>query len=74
MDDKEIGRIWAQYYAKSWDNRYALQTCEMICRLVREETSLVFSISRSYRLQRVLDACGISRAEFDEIEKGLSKV
>ena len=66
MDDKEIGRVWAEYYPKSGDNRDALQICEMICRLIREKTRLVFSISKAGRLQRVLDDCGISKANFDE--------
>ena len=74
MDDKEIGRVWAEYYPKSGDNRDALQICGMICRLIREKTRFVISISRAGRLQRLLDGCGISKADFDEIEKGLFKV
>ena len=74
MDDKEIERVWAEYYPKSGDNRDALQICGMICRLIREKTRLVFVISTAGRLQRVLDACGISKADFDEVEKGLLKV
>jgi hypothetical protein len=74
MDDKEIGRVWAEYYPKSRDNGDAFQICGMICRLIREKTRLVFSISRSGRPQRVLDACGIPKADFDEVEKGLFKV
>jgi DNA-binding XRE family transcriptional regulator len=74
MDEKEIGRVWTKYYPKSGDNRDALQICRMICRLIRAETRLVFSISRSGRLQRVLDACGILKADFDEIEKRFFKV
>lgn len=73
MDDKEIARIWAEYYPKSRDNRDALQICRMICRLIREKTRLVFSISRSARLLRVLDGCGISKADFDEVERGCSR-
>lgn len=74
VDDKEIGRIWAEYYPKSRDNRDALQICGMICRLIREKTRLVFVITRSGRLQRVLDDCGISKVDFDEFEKGLFKL
>ena len=74
MDDKEIGRVWAEYYPKSGDNRAALQMCGMICRLIREKTRIVLAIRMAGRLQRVLDACGIPKAEFDEIEKGLFKV
>ena len=74
MDEKEIGRVWAEYYLKSGDNRDALQICGMICRLIREKSRFVISIRRSGRLHRVLDACGILKAEFDEIEKGLFKV
>jgi len=74
MDDKEIGRVWVEYYPKSGDNRDALQICGMICRLIREKTRFVISISRAGRLQRLLDGCGISKADFDEIEKGLFKV
>ena len=74
MDDKEIGRIWAEYCPKSGDNRHALQTCGIICRLIREEARLDFSITRSGRLQRVLDAYGIPKADFDEVEKGLFEV
>ena len=73
MDDKEIGRVWAEYYSKSADNRDARKICGMICRLIRAETRLGFVISRSGKLQRVLDACGIPKADFDEIEKGLFK-
>jgi len=73
MDDKEIGRVWAEYYPKSGNNRDALQMCGMICRLIRAETRLVFVISRSGKLQRVLDACGIRKADFDKVEKGLFK-
>jgi hypothetical protein len=73
MDDKEIGRVWAEYYPKSGDNRDALQICGLICRLIREKTKFVIVISRSGRLQRVLDACGISKAEFDKVEKGMLK-
>ena len=74
MDDKEIGRVWAEYYPKSGNNRDALQMCGMICRLIRAETRLVFVISRSGKLQRVLDACGIPKADFDKVEKGLFKL
>jgi hypothetical protein len=74
MDDKEIGRIWAENYPKSGNNRDAIQICGMLCRLIREKTRLVFSLSRSGRLQRVLDDCGISKADFDEVEKDLFKV
>jgi hypothetical protein len=73
MDDNEIGRIWAEYYPKSGDNRDARQICGMICRLIRAETRRGFVITRSGRLQRVLDGCGISKADFDEVEKGLFK-
>jgi hypothetical protein len=73
MDDKEIGRVWAEYYPKSGDNRDALQICGIICRLIRAETRLRFVISRSGRLQSALDGCGISKADFDEVEKGLFK-
>jgi len=74
MDDKEIGRIWVEYYPKSGDNRDALQICGMICRLIREKTKLGFVISRSGKLQRVLDSCGILKADFDKVEKGLFKL
>jgi hypothetical protein len=74
MDNKEIGRIWAEHYPKSGDNRDALQMCGMICRLIREKTRLVISISSAGGLHRVLDDCGILKAEFDEIEKGSFKV
>jgi len=74
MDDEEIGRVWAEYYPKSGDNRAALQMCGMICRLIREKARFVLAIRMAGRLQRVLDACGIPKAEFDEIEKGLFKV
>ena len=42
--------------------------------LIREKTRIVLAIRMAGRLQRVLDACGIPKAEFDEIEKGLFKV
>jgi hypothetical protein len=71
MNDKEIGRVWAEYYPKSRDNSDALQICGMICRLIRAESRLGFVFSRSGKLQRVLDACGISKGDFDAIEKGL---
>jgi len=74
MDDKEIGRVWAEYYPKSGDDRDALQICGLICRLIRAETRLVLDISRSGTLQRVLNACGIAEADFDEVEKRLVKV
>ena len=74
MNDKEIGRIWAEYYPKSGENRDALQICGMICRLIREKTRLIFVISKSGRLQRVLDASGILKADFDKVEKGLFKL
>jgi hypothetical protein len=54
-------------------NRQVLSTIGIICRLIREKTKLGFFISRSGKLQRVLDACGISKADFDEIEKWLFK-
>jgi hypothetical protein len=57
MDDKEIGRVWAEYYPKSGDNRDALQICGMICRLIRAETKLGFVISRSGKLRSVLVSC-----------------
>jgi hypothetical protein len=69
MDDKEKGRIWAEYYPRSGDNRNALQICGIICRLIRAETKLGFVISRAGRLQRILDSCGIPKADFDEVEK-----
>jgi hypothetical protein len=72
MDDKEIGRVWAEYYPKSGNNREALQICGVICRLIREKSRFGFVMSRAGRLQRVLDGCGISKAEFDEVEKGLT--
>ena len=74
MDNKEIGRIWAEYYPKSGDNRDAVQICERICRLIREESRFEISIRRSGSLQRVLDGCGISKTQFDEVEKGSFKV
>ena len=73
MDDKEVGLVWAKNYPRSGENKDALQICRMICRLVRQKTKLVFSISRSSGLQRVLDGCGISKADFDEVEKGSFK-
>ena len=73
MNDKEIGPVWAENYPRLRDNRNAVQICERICRLIREESRFEISIRRSGSLQRVLDACGIPKAEFDEIEKGLLK-
>ena len=73
MDDKEIGVVWAKNYPRSGEDRDALQICRMICRLVRRKSKLVFSISRPSALQLVLDGCGISQAEFDEMEKGYFK-
>ena len=73
MNDNEIGRIWAEYYPKSGDNRDARQICGMICRLIRAETRRGFVITRSSRLQRVLEACGVPKADFDEVEKWLFK-
>jgi hypothetical protein len=69
MDDRDIGRIWAEYYPKSEDNRDALQICGMICRLIRGKTRFALSFRGGGKLQRVLDACDISKAEFDEVEK-----
>ena len=74
MDNKEIGRIWAENYPRLRDNRDAVQICGMICRLIREESRFEISIRRSGSLQRVLDGCGIPKAQFDEIEKGSFKV
>jgi hypothetical protein len=74
MIDKEIGRVWAEYYPQLRDNRDAVQICGMICRLIREKSRFVISIRRSGSLQRVLDDCGIPKAQFDEIEKGSFKV
>ena len=72
MDDKEVGVVWAKNYPRSRENKDALQICRMICRLVRQKTRLFF-FSRSSALQRVLDGCGISKADFDEVEKGSFK-
>jgi hypothetical protein len=74
MNEKEIGRVWAEYYPKSGDNRDANQICEKICRLIRKESRFIISIGSSGTLQRVLDGCGISKVQFDEIEKGSFKV
>ena len=74
MDDKAIGRVWAEYYPKSGNNREALQICGVICRLIREKSRFVMSIRKSGRLQRVIDACGFPKAQFDEVEKGSFKV
>ena len=74
MDDKEIGRVWAEFYSKSGDNSDALQMCGMICRLIREKSRFVIAIRSSVRLQRVLDGCGILKVDFDEVEKALFKV
>jgi len=71
MDNKDIGRLWAENYPKLADSRDAVQMCGTICRLIREKSRSVFAIRRSARLQYVLDACSILKAEFDEIEKGL---
>jgi hypothetical protein len=73
MHDKEIGRVWAANYPKLKDNRDAAQICEKICRLIREESRFVISLRRSGSLQRVLDACDIPKAQFDEVEKGSFK-
>ena len=70
MNEKEIGRVWAENYPKLKDNRDAVQIYERICRLIREESRVDISIRRSGTLQRVLDGCGISEAQFDEVEKG----
>jgi hypothetical protein len=72
MDDRDIGRIWAEYYPKA-DSRDALQICECLCRLIRDKTRFVLSLRRGDRLQRVLDACEISKAEFDEVEKSATE-
>jgi hypothetical protein len=76
MDDKEIGRVWAKYYPKSEDNGDALQMCGTICRVLQAKTRLAITVGMADRLklQPVLDACGISKAEFDDIEKGLIKI
>ena len=74
MNEKEIGRVWAENYPKLRDNRDAVQICEKICRLIREESRFEISIPRSGTLQRVLDGCGISEAQFDEVEKVLIEV
>jgi len=74
MDNKEIGRIWAENYPKLRDNSDAFQICERICHLIREESRFEISIRRSGSLQRVLDGCGIPKAQFDEVEKGSFKV
>jgi hypothetical protein len=71
MDDKEKGRIWAIYYPRSGNNRDGLQICQLICRLIWEETKFIFVISRDAKLQRVLDACGIPKSDFDEVDKRL---
>jgi len=73
MDKNESGRVWAEYYPKSGHNKDALQIRAMICRLLRAETRGVFVIGRSGRLKRLLDPSGIAKAEFDAIEKRLSK-
>ena len=74
MNEKEIGRVWAENYPKLRDNRNAVQICEKICLLIRKESRFDISIRRSGTLQRVLDGCGISKAQFDEVEKGSFKV
>jgi hypothetical protein len=74
MNEKEIGRVWAENYPKLRGNRDAVQICEGICRLIREESKFEISLRRSGTLQRVLDGCGISKAQFDEVEKGLFRV
>ncbi len=74
MNEKEIGRVWAENYPKLRDNIDANRICEKICRLIREESRFEISIPRSHTLQRVLDGCGISKAQFDEVEKGSLKV
>ncbi len=73
MDDKEIGRLWAKYYPKSEDNGAALQTCGIICRVLQEKTRVAITVSMTDRLQLqpILNACGIPKAEFDDIERGL---
>ena len=71
MDDAAIGRFWAQYYPKSGDNREALQICGVICRLIRQKSRFIIPLTRGGRLQRVLDGYGISKADFDAVEKGL---
>jgi hypothetical protein len=71
MDDKEIGRLWAEYYPKSKDNRDVLQMCRLICRLIREKSRFNLSFRRAGTLQRVLDDCDVPKAEFDDIEKGV---
>ena len=74
MDEKEIERVWAENYPKLRDNRDAVQICERIYRLIRKESRFDISIRRSGTLQHVLDGCGISKAQFDEAEKGSFKV
>lgn len=73
MDDEVIRRFWAEYYPKSADNREALQLCGVICRLIREKTRFVISLTRGGKLQCVLDSYGIAKADFDEVEKRFSK-
>ena len=31
MDEKQIGRVWAEFYPKSGDNSDALHVCGSIC-------------------------------------------
>ena len=69
MNDNEIGRVWGEFYPRSGDSRDALQICGSICSLIREKSRLVISLSGTGRLQRVLDGCGISKADFAEVEK-----
>jgi hypothetical protein len=73
MTDQEIGQIWADNYPKSGNNQEALRTCGAICRLIREKTRLVISLGTAGTLQPVLDACGIPKAEFGEVEKKLPR-
>jgi hypothetical protein len=73
MNDEAIRRFWAEYFPKSGGDREALQICGVICRLIREKTKIVISLTRGGKLPRVLDGYGIAKADFDEIEKRFSK-
>jgi hypothetical protein len=70
MEDHDITEAWKEHFPKWRHDKVSAQTCRLLCGLlqdrVRHATTLA-GLTPDERLQRVLDACGVPRAQFDEV-------
>jgi hypothetical protein len=70
MEDHDITEAWKEHFPKWRHDKVSAQTCRLLCGLLQDRVKHATTpagITPDERLQRVLDACGVPRAQFDEV-------